>query len=161
MDFFEVVRRRHSVRRYTDKAISQEDMNAIITVAESAPSSKNTHSSAFLIIEDPDTLLALSQMRQSGSGPLKHAKAAIVVMGDQTRTDLWVDNCAISATMIQLAATALGIGSCWIHVNGRKRTNDPDDTALAEDYVRELLGIRDQMRVNCIMALGYEAEPEA
>lgn len=161
MDFFEVIKRRHSVRRYTDKSISQEDINTIITVAESAPSSKNTRSSAFMIIEDPDTILALSQMRESGSGPLKHAKAAIVVMGDETKTDLWVDNCAISATMIQLAATALGIGSCWIHVNGRKRSKDPENPALAEDYVRELLGIKDNMRINCVMSLGYEAEPEA
>ena len=119
MDFLEVIEKRHSVRKYSDRPVEKELLDAIVRVAETAPSSRNSKSSAFMIVEDKDTLEALSQMRDYGSALLKGAPAAIVVMGDESKTDLWVDNCAISATFIQLAVTAMDLASCWVHVNGR------------------------------------------
>lgn len=111
-----------------------------------------------MVIEDPDTIAALSEMRESGSGFMKGAAAAIVIMGDEAKADLWVDNCAISATFVQLAATAMDLGSCWVHVNGRPRRKDDPSAGDAETYVRQLLGIRDGMRVLCVIALGYPEE---
>jgi nitroreductase len=157
MEFFDVIERRHSVRKFTDKPLTQEQIDALISVANSAPSSRNSKSTAFLIIEDRDTLEALSQMREYGSSLIKGAQAAFVLLGDPSKTDLWVDNCAICATMIQLAATNLGLGSCWVHINGRTRAKLDDSQGYAEDYVRELLGVKDEMRIYNAIALGYEA----
>jgi nitroreductase len=109
-----------------------------------------------MIVEDRDTLDALSQMRDYGASPLKSAQAAILVMGDTTKTDLWVDNCAISATFIQLAVTAMDLVSCWIHINARPVLKDQPDGAKAEDYVRELLGIKENMHPYCLVAIGYD-----
>lgn len=156
MEFNDIIAARHSVRRFEDKEVSRELIDIIINQAQTAPSSKNTKSSAFMIIEDADTLEALSQMRSFGSALIKGAKAAIVVLGDESKTDLWRENCAISATFIQLSAVNLGLGSCWVHVNGRVRSSDGSVPGLAEDYVRELLGVRDGMRIHCVVALGYE-----
>ena len=111
MDFLEVIEKRRSVRKYSEKPVEREILDAIVKVAQTAPSSRNSKSSAFMIVEDRDTLDALSQMRDYGSALLSGAQAAIVVMGDETKTDLWVDNCAISATFIQLAVTA-----SWMNV---------------------------------------------
>lgn len=158
MDFLEVIEKRHSVRKYSDKPVDKEILDTIVRVAQTAPSSRNSRSSAFMIIEDRDTLDALSQMRDYGSGLLSGAQAAIVVMGDETRTDLWVDNCAISATFIQLAVTAMDLASCWVHCNGRPRVKAEPEGAKAEDYVRELLGIKDGFRPYCVIAIGYPAE---
>lgn len=158
MDFLEVIDKRHSVRKYSDKPVDKEILDTIVRVAQTAPSSRNSRSSAFMIIEDRDTLDALSQMRDYGSGLLSGAQAAIVVMGDETKTDLWVDNCAISATFIQLAVTAMDLASCWVHCNGRPRVKAEPEGAKAEDYVRELLGIKDGFRPYCVIAIGYPAE---
>lgn len=158
MDFLEVIEKRHSVRKYSDKPVDKEILDTIVRVAQTAPSSRNSKSSAFMIIEDRDTLDALSQMRDYGSGLLSGAQAAIVVMGDETKTDLWVDNCAISATFIQLAVTAMDLASCWVHCNGRPRVKAEPEGAKAEDYVRELLGIKDGFRPYCVIAIGYPAE---
>ena len=158
MDFLEVIEKRKSVRRYSDKPVEREILEAIVKVAETAPSSRNSKSSAFMIIEDKDTLEALSQMRDYGASPLKSAQAGIVVMGDTSKTDLWVDNCAISATFIQLAVTAMDLVSCWIHVNGRPVLKDEPEGAKAEDYVSELLGIKDGLRPYCVVAIGYPEE---
>lgn len=156
MEYNEVLAERHSVRRFEDREVERALIDRIIEEAQTAPSSKNSKSSAFMIVEEPDTLLALSEMRTYGSALIKGAKAAIVVMGDQTKTDLWRENCAISTTLIQLSAVNLGLGSCWVHVNGRVRSADGSLPGDAEDYVRELLGIKDNMRVLCVVALGYE-----
>lgn len=158
MDFLEVIEKRHSVRKYSDKPVDKEILDTIVRVTQTAPSSRNSRSSAFMIIEDRDTLDALSQMRDYGSGLLSGAQAAIVVMGDETKTDLWVDNCAISATFIQLAVTAMDLASCWVHCNGRPRVKAEPEGAKAEDYVRELLGIKDGFRPYCVIAIGYPAE---
>ena len=101
---------------------------------------------------------ALSQMRDYGSALISGAQAAIVVMGDETKTDLWVDNCAISATFIQLAVTAMDLVSCWVHCNGRPCKKDVPEGAKAEDYVRDLLGLKEGLRPYCVIAIGYPEE---
>lgn len=158
MEFAEAIQKRHSVRKFSDRPVEKDVIDAIIDMALTAPSSKNTKSSAFMVVDDPDTISALSEMRDRGSAFLKGAPAAIVVMGDGTKTDLWIENCSISATFIQLAATAMDLGSCWVHVRERYRVSAEPGKGSAEDYVKELLGIRDEMHVECVIALGYEAE---
>lgn len=158
MDFLEVIEKRHSVRKYSDKPVDKEILDAIVRVAQTAPSSRNSKSSCFMIVEDKDTLEALSQMRDSGSALLSGAQAAIVVLGDEAKTDLWVDNCAISSTFIQLAVTAMDLCSCWVHCNGRPRLKAEPEGAKAEDYVRELLGIKEGFRPYCVIAIGYPEE---
>ncbi len=155
MDFLEVIEKRHSVRKYSDKPVERELLDAIVKIAETAPSSRNSKSSAFMIVEDKDTLEALALMRDYGSGLIAGAPAAIVVLGDESKTDLWVDNCAISATFIQLAVTAMDLASCWVHCNGRPRLKAEPEGALAPEYVSELLGLRDGLRPYCVVAIGY------
>ena len=158
MDFTEVISKRKSVRKFSDTPVERDMLDAIVAIARTAPSSRGSKSSEFLIIEDKDTIEALSQMRESGSGFMKGAKAVIVVLGDESKTDLWVDNCAISATFIQLAVTAAELGSCWVHINGRPRYKAHPEGPYAEEYVRELLRVKDGLRSYCAIAIGYPAE---
>lgn len=156
MEFAEVLRKRHSVRSFTDEPVPAEVLQAILDMAQTAPSSKNSKSTAFMVVDDPDTLAALSELRDRGSAFIKDAPTAIVVMGDTSKSDIWVENAAISATFVQLAATAMDLGSCWVHV--RERLHDRNDASkgTAEDYVKNLLGIKDQYKILCVIALGYE-----
>ena len=158
MDFLQVIEKRKTFRKYSDRQVEREILDTIISVAETAPSSRNSKSSAFMIIEDRDTLDALSQMRDYGASPLKNAQAAILVMGDTSKTDLWVDNCAISATFIQLAVTSMDLVSCWIHINGRLMFKDNPDGPHSDAYVTDLLGIKDGLRPYCVVAIGYPEE---
>ena len=158
MDFLQVIEKRKTFRRYSDRPVEREILDAIVKVAQTAPSSRNSKSSAFMIIEDKDTLEALSQMRDYGASPLKSAQAGILVMGDPSKTDLWVDNCAISATFIQLGVTAMDLVSCWIHINERPVLKDEPDGAKSNDYVVNLLGIKDGLKPYCIVAIGYPEE---
>lgn len=156
MEYKSVIAARHSVRKFTDKAVDRVVIDEMISEAMSAPSSKNTRSTGFMIIDDKSTLQAISEMRESGSSFIAGAAAAIVVLGDEEKTDLWVDNAAISTTFLMLSAVDKGLGSCWVHVNGRPRSKHDASKGMAEDYLRELLGIKDNMRILCVLALGYE-----
>ncbi len=158
MEFFKVIEKRHSVRKFTDAPVERETIDRIIAIAETAPSSRNCKSSAFMIVEDKDTLVALSELRDYGGAFIKDAATAIVVLGDSTKTDLWVDNCAISATFIQLAVTSMDLGSCWVHVNGRLRYKNEPEKGYAQDYVTELLGIKPNLKPYCIIAIGHIQE---
>lgn len=156
MEFTDVIKHRHSVRKFTAQPVEREIIDTILDLAQTAPSSKNTRSSAFMVIEDQDTLKAISEMRERGSAFVAGAPAAIVVMGDTTKTDLWVENASISSTYIQLSATALDLGSCWVHVHGRPRSKEDASLGSAEDYLKNLLGIKDGYGILCVIALGYE-----
>ena len=158
MEFKELIAARHSVRKFTDKAVDRALIDEIIEDAMTAPSSKNSRSTGYMVIDDKSTLEAISEMRSSGAAFVAGAPAAIVVLGDADKTDLWVDNASISTTYLMLAAVDRGLGSCWVHVNGRPRSKTDASKGMAEDYLRELLGIKDNMRILCVLALGYEAE---
>ena len=160
MDFLEVIEKRHSVRKYADRPVERELLDAIVRIAQTAPSSRNSKSTSFIIIEDKDTIDALSLMRDYGSAPLTAAHSVIVVLGDTSKTDLWVDNCAISATFIQLAVTSMDLVSCWVHINGRTRLRAQPDGERADTYVSELLGIKDDLHPYCAIAIGYPQEEE-
>lgn len=158
MDFLKVIEKRHSVRKFTDTTVERETLDKIIDIALTAPSSRNSKSSAFMIIEDKDTLVALSELRDYGGAFIKDAAAAILVLGDASKTDLWVDNCAISATFIQLAVTSMGLGSCWVHVNNRLREKNNPEAGYAQDYVAELLGVKNNFRPYSVIAIGHPQE---
>lgn len=157
MEYKDLIAARHSVRKFTDQKVERKLIDEIIAEALTAPSSRNCKSSEFLVVEDKAKLEAMAAMRESGSGLIAGAAAAIVVMGDASKTDLWVDNAAISTTFIQLSAVDKGLGSCWVHVNGRMRSKTDASLGYAEDYLRTIVDIPEGRKVLCVVALGYEA----
>ena len=155
MEFKQVVSRRRSTRKFLPTPVEREKLQRIVDAALVAPTSRNTRSTRFFIVEDRATLERMSQMRDYGSAFMKDATAAIVVTSDRTLTDLWVDNCAIAATTIQLAIVDEGLASCWVHVEGRPRLKDNPEGEQAIDYLRTFIDIPEHWAVECAIALGY------
>ncbi|MBQ8437845.1 MAG: nitroreductase family protein [Alistipes sp.] len=161
MEFKEIISRRRSTRKFLATTVEREKLQRILDAALVAPTSRNTRSTRFFVVQDKATLERMSQMRDYGSAFMKDAAAAIVVAGDKQTTDLWIDNCAIAATTIQLAVVDEGLASCWVHVNDRPRLKDEPEGAKADDYLRSLLGIPAHYGILCAVALGYsDYEPK-
>lgn len=161
MEFKEIISRRRSTRKFLPTPVERETLQRILDVALVAPTSRNTRSTRFFVVQDKATLERMSQMRDYGSAFMKDAAAAIVVAGDKQTTDLWIDNCAIAATTIQLAVVDEGLVSCWVHVNDRPCLKDEPEGAKADDFLRELLGIPAHYGILCAVALGYsDYEPK-
>lgn len=153
-EFHDMLFTRHSIRKYTDEPIDGEHVKLLLEAALLAPSGKSVRPWEFVVVEDKEVLAKMSECRPFGSGPVAKCKLAIVVCGDPGKTDVWVEDCTIAATYIQLQAEALGLGSCWIQMRGRF-DKDNNDSA---DLIRELLDIPGEQQVECIIVLGQKDE---
>ena len=161
MELKKILAKRRSVRKFLPEVPSREVLLDIVRDALTAPSSRNMHTTRFMIVDDRETLDKLAEMRDYGSSFLTDAPAAIVVMGDTTKTDLWRENCAISTTMLQLSIVDHGLASCWVHVGGRPRLQKEPEGEQAEEYLRSFLDIPGEWSIECVVALGYsDFEPK-
>lgn len=149
-NFSNLVQQRRSMRKFTDENISNDDMKLILRAALMSPSSKGLHGYEFAIIDNPETLKALSTCKDRGAEFLADAKIAIVVMGDKEVSDVWIEDASVASTMIMLQAEDLNIGSCWIQVRNRKDVNGND----AEDNVRKIINMPEKFGIVSIIALG-------
>ena len=150
----ELLRRRRSIRKFTAEKIAPETVETLIEAALRAPSSRGINPWEFILVDNPETLRKLSKSKQHGSEFLKNPPLAIVVCADSTKTDVWVEDCSIAAIIIQITALSLGLGSCWAQI--RSRQHDSEKTA--ENYVQELLGMPEQIKIECILGIGHPAE---
>ena len=155
MEFKELIAKRRSVRKFTDREVPREVVDRILAEALSAPSARNTRTTRFLVVDDPVLVARMAEMRDYGSAFLKGAPLAVLVLGDTSASDLWRENAAISATLLQLACVDEGLGSCWVHINGRPRRKDEPDGQRAADYLRTFLPVPDGCEPLCAIALGY------
>ena len=119
MEFKSLIAQRRSIRKYSDRPVPRDVMDRMLAEALTAPSARNTRTTRFLVVDNPALVARMADMRDYGSAFLKGVPAAVVVLGDTTTSDLWRENAAISATVLQLAAVDEGLGSCWVHVCGR------------------------------------------
>ena len=155
MELKKVLVTRRSVRRFSPTAVNREILLDIVNQTLTAPSSRNMRTSRFIIVDDKATLEKLSKMRDYGSEFMKDAAAAIIIAADTTKTDLWRENCAISATIMQLAVVDAGLASCWVHIGGRPRLKDEPNGEQAEDYIRTFIDVPEHWALECAIALGY------
>jgi len=154
MSFFELLKNRRSIRRYTDRKVEPEKIQQILTAALMSPSSKRSNPWEFIVVEDREVLGKLSKCRPTGSQLLAGSPLGIVVLADKNKSDVWIEDASIAAILLQLEAQDLGLGSCWVQVCGRQK----EDGVTAESYIKELLSIPDEFGVLCIISIGYQGE---
>lgn len=152
--FYELVKNRRSIRKYTDQPVEKEEIDSILKSALMSPASKRTNGWEFIVVDNRETLQQLSTCRELGSKFVAGAPMAIVVCASPEKSDVWFEDAAISALIIQLAAADLGLGSCWVQVYKRMHT----ETETAGEYVRSLLNIPDNLEVLNMVTLGYKDE---
>lgn len=150
----DLLTKRRSVRKYKPEALSPDEVKTILEAGLLSPTGKNCRAWHFIAIDDSDMLQRLSECKASGAGPVARCTLAVVVAVDVTASTTWVEDASIAAAYMMLQARDLGIGSCWIEVNGRLSA----DGTPAEDIVSELLGIPEQIQPLCIVTFGYPDE---
>lgn len=154
-DFFDLLLRRRSVRRYTDEAVPREQLEQIVRAGLLSPTGRNRREWEFVVVEDRETLEQLATARSGGAAKmLAGAAAAIVVFADSTATDVWCEDCSIAMSNMHLMAAELGLGSCWIQ--GRLRT--AKDGRTTNELVRELLGAPEGLELEAVLSVGVPAQ---
>lgn len=145
---------RRSIRRYTDKQLSADDVKVIVEAGLMAPTSKSARDWQFVLVDDPEKLQKLALCKPMGASSIAKCALAIVVASDPAKSDPWIEDASVAASYMQLQAADLGIGSCWIQIRGRFTA----DSIPSEEYVQELLGMPDTLPVTCILTFGYPDE---
>ena len=154
-NFAELIATRRSVRKYSEKKLTAEQVEQIMKTALMSPSSKHNNSWQFVLVEDKEMLKQLSVCKPTGSAFVADCALAVVVLGDPTLSEAVIEDTAIAATYIQLQADDLDLGSCWIQVRGRETESGQD----SEDYIRMLLNIPYYLSVGCMIAIGNKIKP--
>jgi len=155
--FMDLIAKRRSIRRFNDEKVETEKIKLLKDAALRAPSSRGVNPWEFIFIADRNLLEKLSGAKPHGSTFLKDAQLGIVVCADPAKSDVWVEDASIAATFIQLAATSLELGSCWIQVRDRMH----DETQTAEVFIADVLNIPSNLKVEAMIAIGYPAESKA
>ena len=156
---------RRSIRSYTDKQISENDLHTILKAAVNAPSGMNYQTWHFTAIQNSEKLADLNKhikgafaksedkhLQDRGNSETYccyyHAPTLVIVSNDSSQWWASMD-CACAMQNMFLMATALGIGSCWINQLGTT-CDDPEVRAFITS-----LGVPANHKVFGCVALGY------
>lgn len=154
--FLELAQNRRSIRKYTEQPVEPEKIQQLVQAALMSPAGKRLNPWEFVVVTDHDMLTAMAGCRTYGSTMLTGSPLGIVVCADPSVSDTWKFDCAIAAENILLAAEDLGLGACWVQVYERWVKDESGETA--EELIRRLLSIPENMSVVCIVSIGYKNE---
>ncbi|MEG0329517.1 MAG: nitroreductase family protein [Longicatena sp.] len=129
MEFSEVIRKRYSLRDYTDQEVEREKLDAILEAGRIAPTAANTQSQRIYVMEGTKLERLCKYTNLHG------AKLALIVCGNHE--EAWVsrydkkDSATIDASIVcthmMLEATSLGLGSLWVCSFDPKGVHDEFD----------------------------------
>lgn len=150
----DLLKRRRSIRKYTDQKLSPEEITQLVTAALLSPSSRGRQPWEFVTVTESSVLEKLSVSKPSSATFLKDAALGVVVLAYPAISDVWIEDTSIASLIVHLTAASLNLGSCWIQIRGRQHS----PTQTSEDYIKELLDIPDQYSVEAIIAVGCPDE---
>jgi nitroreductase len=148
MDFFEIIKKRHSYRgKFKDEPIPREDLVKIVQAGIQAPSGKNEQTTEFIIIDDPGLIKEIADIAQKPF--IKTAQAVIACVVEPRpvfhNISFEVEDCSAAVENILLAITAMGYASVWIDGNIRLNGKSERISSLLQvplpRYVRILLPV--------------------
>jgi nitroreductase len=137
LDFFEVIDRRFSVRSFQNTPVQDAALQVILQAANDAPSAGNLQAFEIVVIRDTGRKRQLAKASLDQSF-IAEAPLALVFLANPDRN-------RAKYGYAQLAATATGLGTCWVG-------------AFDEDKVREIVGAPSAWQPVAILPLGVPAE---
>ncbi len=111
---------RRSVRAYSDKQITKEDLDVILEAGKYAPSGMNRQPTVMVVVQKEETLEILRRLNiaakpgMSSHDPFYGAPTVVVVLVDR-RVHTAVEDGSLVMGNLMNAAHSIGVASCWIH----------------------------------------------
>ncbi|MFH1641324.1 MAG: nitroreductase family protein [Nanoarchaeota archaeon] len=154
MDTLECIQQRRSIRKYKDKAVEWDNVVKILEAGRMAPSSGNIQNWRFLVVK------AIANRKKIVDACfeqewIEEAPVLIVVTGNSAQGEemygtrgerlYTIQNVAAAIENMLLAATSLGLGSCWVG-------------AFEEQKIRTLLKLPETIMPHAIVTIGYADE---
>lgn len=156
-EVIEAMRKRRSVRAYTDEVPSDELVERVVDAGLWAASGRGRQSPIVLAVTDRALRDRLSAMNArimgapEGTDPFYGAPVVLVVLADRSVPTHVYDGSLVMGNLM-LAAHELGLGSCWIH-RAREEFDTPEGRQILAD-----LGVEGDYEGIGHCVLGYAAE---
>ncbi|MFQ6058683.1 MAG: nitroreductase family protein [Anaerolineae bacterium] len=147
-DVLNTIRKRRSIRRYTDQPVTEEQIRQLLEAAMAAPSASNIQPWEFVVVRDPALKRELARTHR-WSYMAADAAVVFVVCANERASHHWVEDASAATENLLLAATALGLGAVWVAIY---------PSTDREAHVRRVLAIPREMRVLCLVPVGHPAE---
>ncbi len=130
-----------AIRQFKDRAISDEDLAAVLEAARWTGSAKNVQNWAFILVDDPQQK---NRLCEAGDfmDPVRNAPAAICLVQEPEGYEFDTGRLAQN---IMLAADALGLATCPV-------------TLHREEIAAEVLELPEGRRCRFAVAIGYPAQ---
>ena len=149
MEFREVIKKRYSCKKFSERQVEKEKLEAILNAGRLAPTAKNLQEQHIYVVQSADALAKIDAVTPCRYG----APTVLVVAFDKNnvftypggKRDSGVEDATIAATHMILAAADEGIDSCWINF-------------LDPEILAQTLGLPENEEVLMVMDLGYAAE---
>jgi nitroreductase len=149
MDVYEAIARRRSVRAYQDTPIDVEVLKRVLDAGRLAPSGRNLQNWMFVVVRDPQVREELrAAIDQPWTANVPVFVAVVSTVPERTMfcgVPASPVDCAIAIDHMTLAATAEGLGSCWIG-------------HFEQEPAKAVLHVPEEMTIIEILALGWPAE---
>lgn len=147
---------RRSIRKFQDQALPEAMITDLLQAAMAAPSAMARDPWHFIVVRERAALTQLAAILPHAR-MLRQAPAAVIVCGDSNRAyqqqeSYLLQDLSAAVENILLAATALGLGSCWLGVH-------PSPERM--EGVRALFWIPEAITPMAGIALGWPAEQPA
>ncbi|HOW28423.1 MAG TPA: nitroreductase family protein [Elusimicrobiota bacterium] len=146
MDALTAIQNRRSTRVYGTQKVPRNILESIVDAGRWATTARNVQPWEFVVVTDEGTRLKIGALAENGKFIAK-APACVAVFCQDTKYYL-EDGCAATENIL-IAATALGVNSCW--VAGDKKNYCAD--------IAELLKVPAGCRLISLIALGYSESP--
>ena len=150
MDIMDTIKNRYSCRDYQTKAVELEKLNTLMEAGRLAPSARNTQDWRFVIVTDPEK----RRLLQTAAAGQEFVGQAPVVIAACSCTNKRMNLCgqpyasinvSIALEHIALAATSLGLATCWVG-------------SFKPHSVRRILNIPADIEIVELMTVGYPAD---
>jgi nitroreductase len=147
---------RRSCRKYQEKMVPKEVIEQIITAGTYAASGMGKQPCLIIAVTDKKLRDQLSEMNRKiggwdkGVDPFYGAPAVLIVLADKSRPTHVYDGALVMGNLM-LAASSLGVGSCWIHRAKEEFESEEGKKILAD------LGVKGEYEGIGHCILGYRA----
>lgn len=149
MDFTQVINERYSCKKYDGRQISEEQLTAILEAGRVAPTVKNLQEQHIYVAQSAEALAKIDQCTPCRYG----APTVLVVAFDKENVYTYpgssrqsgIEDAAIVATHLMLAAKNAGVESCWLN-------------CVHIDELHALLGLPENEDILMLLDLGFPAE---
>ena len=147
MEFENIIRKRTSVRKFSNIKIKQEKLNKILEAGRVAPTAKNNQPIKIFVVNSSEGIEKIDKASRCRYG----AETVLIVCGNKEDayhrgdyTTAEMDSCIV-ATHMMLEATNIGVDNIWVE-------------SFDENILREEFQIPDEYTPFLLLPLGYKTE---